>query len=314
MEFRTEQSAPACIWMQAGVVHNKTCVKDFHCTDCRFNQAMTRVCRDNQLAREGNAPVRRRSGKFVFWQDRLNRLPRAKRPCIHHMKGRIDFKVCPKAYHCIDCEFDQFFQDQFKVYTRVEQVGFNDVRGFALPAGYYLASGHTWIKIEGSGMVSIGIDDFASRLFGQFDSLSAPLMGKELTRGAPAFTLGRDKNRITFMSPVSGVITGINPHAQKNPGGIVKAPYTEGWLLTLFCPNLKQDLKNLMFMDTATQFIDASARDLHDFLEEKTGLRAADGGELVPDIYGNVPDVSWEDLVNTFILPPETDGKDFEQG
>ncbi|MCG8633157.1 MAG: hypothetical protein MI863_04970, partial [Desulfobacterales bacterium] len=108
--------------------------------------------------------------------------------------------------------------------------------------------------------------------------------------------------------------TGINPHAQKNPGGIVKAPYTEGWLLTLFCPNLKQDLKNLMFMDTATQFIDASARDLHDFLEEKTGLRAADGGELVPDIYGNLPDVSWEDLVNTFILPPETDGKDFEQG
>jgi glycine cleavage system H lipoate-binding protein len=301
LQLNTEQTASACLWMQAGVVPNKPCLKDFHCTDCRFNQAMIRVCRENQIARENNQPLRGKAGKFVFWQDRLNKRPLARRPCIHHMKGRIDFKSCPKSYHCLDCEFDQFFQDQFKVCAKVEEVGFEKVEGFDLPAGYYLASNHIWVKLEGSNMVTMGIDDFAARLFGKFDSLKALLMGKTLTRGKPAFTLGRKENSVTFLSPISGVITDINPHIQKNPGTIVQAPYTDGWLVTLFCSDLKQDLREMMFMETALSFMKDSAGELFHFVEERAGVNAADGGNLVPDIYGNLTDVSWKELVDRFI-------------
>lgn len=297
MELRTEQTPSACIWMQAGVVPNKPCFRDFHCTDCRFDRAMVRVCRRNREARERREPVTGKSGRFEFWQDRLNRLPLSKRPCVHHMKGRIDFKTCPKSYHCTDCEFDQFFQDQFKVYTRVEQVDFSHVGGFTLPAGYYLAGGHTWIKLEGDGMVSIGIDDFAARLFGRFDHTDLPLMGKQLHRGRPGFTLARDTREVTFLSPVTGVVTAVNPDIRKTPAAITRSPYTGGWLFTLYCDRLKQELKHLMFMDSAARFMDASARELHQFLEDRTGLKAADGGELVRDIYGSLTGVSWEELM-----------------
>ena len=132
------------------------------------------------------------------------------------MKGRIDFKACPKSYRCIDCEFDQFFQDRFKVYARVEEVAFTDIRGFSLPSGYYLGAGHVWVKLERDGQVSMGIDDFAARLLGRFDTLSAPLMGKEVIRGGPAFTLGREGNAVTFISPLSGVVTDVNPRARSS--------------------------------------------------------------------------------------------------
>ena len=291
----------ACLWMQAGVVNNKPCFKDFHCEDCRFDQAMTRVCRANHSARRRGERPRGKSGAFEFWQDKLNRQPPSRRPCIHHMKGRIDFKACPKSYHCADCEFDQFFQDRFKVYARVEEVAFTDIRGFSLPSGYYLGAGHVWVKLERDGQVSMGIDDFAARLLGRFDTLSAPLMGKEVIRGGPAFTLGREGNAVTFISPLSGVVTDVNPRARKRPDKVARTPYTDGWVLTLHCPALKNEVRDLMFMESATDYMDDCARELHGFLEEETGLKAADGGQLVPDIYGALPHVSWEELVSRFI-------------
>lgn len=304
MVINNEKTTSACLWMQAGVVANKPCFKDFECNDCRFDRAMTRVCRENEEARKTQSLTGKKSDAFIFWQDKLNCQPLSRRPCIHHMKGRIDFKACTKSYHCIDCEFDQYFQDSFKVYARVEEINFDKIKGFSLPAGFYLAKNHIWIKIEGNGMVSMGIDDFAARLLGQFDDSSTPLMGKPVKRGKPVFTLGRGENNVTFISPVSGVVTEINAKAKKDPGLINQAPYTDGWLITLFCQDLKQDLKSLMFMDTASEFVDVQAKRLYGYLEEKTGLKAADGGELVRDICGSLPDVSWQELVSTFLSAP----------
>jgi len=212
------------------------------------------------------------------------------------MKGAIGFKTCPQSYHCIDCEFDQFFNDQFKVYTLLQPVQFDKISGISMPMGYYFSRGHTWIKIEDNGMVRMGIDDFACKLLGRFTSLSTPLMGKKLIQGKPAITLGRQGHKVSFQAPVNGVITEVNAHARKNPGLISETPYTDGWVLTLYCPDLKEDLKRLLFMDTAKKFTNASVTHLYGFLEEVTQLKAADGGALISDIYGNLPGVSWDKL------------------
>lgn len=301
METNFKKNASACLWMQAGVVENKPCFKEFACADCRFDQALTRVCRANQAAKKNNTPVKGKKGRLIFWQDKLKIQPLTRRPCIHHMKGHISFKACPKAYHCVDCEFDQFFHDQFKVHTLVKPVEFDDISGIRLPAGYYLSRNHIWIRIEGNGMVRMGIDDFAAKLLGEFDTLDAPLMGKKLVLGKSGFILGRRENQVDFPSPVNGVVTGVNSRACRSPALIANSPYEEGWILTLYCPELKQDLKQMMFMETAKEFMNGSVKHLYEFLEIHTQLKAADGGSLAPDIYGNLPLVSWGELVKTFI-------------
>ncbi|OGR33763.1 MAG: hypothetical protein A3J80_13905 [Desulfobacula sp. RIFOXYB2_FULL_45_6] len=297
-----QKNAPDCLWTQAGVVLKKKCHADFACAGCRFEKAMAAVCRDNEILKEnGLAPKGKKSG-FVYWTDRLAKMPLAKRPCIHHMKGHIGFKACSKAYHCTDCEFEQYFYDQFKVHTVLKPVDFEDIHGISLPRGYYLHPGHTWIKIEDQGMVRMGIDDFAARLLGKFDRISAPLIGKKLKQGKPALTLFREGHEVSFVSPVNGVITEVNAQMTSNPGLMNDDPYTGGWALIIYCPALKQDLKHLLFMDSSKGFMKETVDRLYAFLEDESGLQAADGGTLVSDIYGNLPGTSWETLVKKFIL------------
>lgn len=297
-----QESTPDCLWTQAGVVPQKKCRREFACTFCRFEKAMTRVCRNNEQLKENGLSPKGRTADFVYWTDRLLKMPVSKRPCIHHMKGHIDFKTCTKAYHCIDCEFEQYFYDQFKVHAVLKPVHFEDIHGISLPGGYYLHPGHTWIKIEDQGMVRMGIDDFSARLFGKFDGVSIPLMGKKLTRDQSALTLTREGREVSFVSPVNGVIVDVNPRISSTPGLINEAPYTDGWLVLLYCPALKQDLKRLLFMETSREFLDTTVNRLYAFLEEEAGIKAADGGTLVPDIFGNLPGTSWERLVTEFMV------------
>jgi len=244
-----------------------------------------------------------KKGALIFWQDRLKKKPLAKRPCIHHMKGKISFKACPKAYHCIDCEFDQYFYDHFKVHAMVQPMAFETVSGVFLPAGYYLSAGHTWVKIEDQGVVRMGIDDFGARLVGKIDRITIPLMGKQVTQGLTGFTLYRNRSPIPFSSAVSGIITQVNPAVEKNPGLMTTAPYTDGWVCLVHCPDIKQNLKKLLFMDDSRRFMTGQVEKLHAFLEDATQLKAADGGSLVRDILGNVPAAHRDRLIKTFIFP-----------
>ncbi|WP_299978389.1 glycine cleavage system protein H [Desulfobacula sp.] len=301
METRLKEKTPACLWMQAGVVKQKKCIRDFLCTTCRFDRALRKVCHENEHHQKQSAILQGKKDNLVFWKEKLKKQPLARRPCIHHMKGRIDFKTCPKTYNCIDCEFDQYFHDQFKVYTVLKPVEFNDISGVSLPVGYYLHSGHTWVKIEDHNTVRIGIDDFASRVLGKFTTIKTPLMGKQVFQGKNAIHISRNGHKASFFSPVSGVITEVNSQVNQNPGLINHDPYIDGWVLSLYCPNLKQDLKQLMFMDSNKSFMNREVDRLYAFLEEETQLAAADGGRLGSDLFGNLPKISWNRLLKLFI-------------
>ncbi len=181
-ELKSTEDRRPCIWMQAGVVRRRLCEIDYHCEACRFDRAMRRVARDNgRLRQQGKIPAGK-SGKIVFWKDRLRELPSWKQPCLHSMKGRIDFRSCTHAYSCGDCEFDQYFYDQYTVHAVVKPIDVLNVDGFKIPQGFYLHEGHCWLCIEDGSNVRIGIDDFAQRLFGPLDHIEAPLLGKEMVQ------------------------------------------------------------------------------------------------------------------------------------
>ena len=92
IEREAKSNRSPCIWMQAAVVRRKACEIDYHCESCRFDRALGRVARENRkLRQQGKAPTGKRR-KIVFWKDRLRELSAGQQPCLHHMKGRIDFR------------------------------------------------------------------------------------------------------------------------------------------------------------------------------------------------------------------------------
>jgi glycine cleavage system H lipoate-binding protein len=287
--------------MQAGVVRRKNCEVDFHCEACRFDRAMRRTARENsQLRQKGEIP-RGKSGRIVYWKDRLRDLPAWKQPCLHHMKGRIEFRACTHDYQCGNCEFDQYFSDQYTVHAVVRPVDVLDVKGFKLPHGYYLHRGHTWVKIEEGSTVRIGLDDFALRLLGPLDRVEAPLMGKQVERDRDDIVLSRSSNTARVQSPISGVVTDINPELREKGSLANEDPYTSGWVMRLHSDNLRRDLKNLMIGDQASQYLDGEIDRLYEVIEEEAGPLAADGGYLGDDIFGNLPQTSWEKLTRLFL-------------
>ena len=294
-------SHPACLWQQAGVVRRKGCTADYHCEACRFDRALRRAARENRRTRQlGQSPAGSR-GKIVFWKDRLRELPPWKQPCMHHMKGRIDFRACTHDYQCGNCEFDQYFSDQYTVHAVVQPVDVLDIKGFKLPHGYYLHSGHAWVKIEEGSMARIGLDDFALRLLGPLDRIEAPLMGKAVEQDRGDITLRRSTETARIQSPISGVVVDINPDLREKGDHANQDPYTRGWVMRLHCSDLRHDLKKLMIGEQASEYLDNEIGRLYQVIEEELGPLAADGGYLGNDIYGNLPGVSWNELTSLFL-------------
>ena len=290
-----------CIWQQAGVVRRKGCEIDYHCEACRFDRALRRVARENRnLVHRGETPAGN-SGRIMFWKDRLRELPPWKQPCLHHMKGRIDFRACTHDYQCGNCEFDQYFSDQYTVHAVVRPVDVLDIKGFKLPHGYYLHRGHTWVKIEEDCTARIGLDDFALRLLGPLDRIEAPLMGKTVVQDRGDILLNRSSNSARIQSPISGVVTDINPDLREQGNLANQDPYTQGWVMRLHSNSLRQDLKKLMIGDQAGAYMDEEIGWLYQVIEEEVGPLAADGGYLADDIYGNLPAASWHKLTRLFL-------------
>jgi glycine cleavage system H lipoate-binding protein len=290
-----------CIWMQAGVVRKRLCKTDYDCPACRFDRAMRKTARDNEKLRKKGIAAKGNAGQIVFWKDRLRELSVWKRPCVHHLRQRIPFRACIQDYQCSNCEFDQYFNDQYTVHAVVKPIDVQNIYGFKLPHGFYLHPGHTWLKLEEGGTVRIGIDDFIMKVLGPPDRIESPLIGKEVTQGHADITLHRGENSAQVLSPVSGVVTEINAGLRDHGDLAAKLPYSEGWIMRVHAPNLRRELKSLSIGTEAKSSLSTDIDRLYGAIEESIGPLAADGGQLCDDIYGNLPQLGWDKLTRLFL-------------
>jgi glycine cleavage system H lipoate-binding protein len=297
----SDRGGTPCIWMQGGVVSQKFCENNYACASCKFDKALGKAAEENQKRMREGKTLEGNRGSIISWKDILRKRPPSKRPCIHHMKARIEFRACHHDYRCGNCEFDQFFHDQFAVHAVVKPVNPMEVKGFRVPQGYYFHRGHTWIKVEEGTMVRVGIDEFALRLLGPFDHIEAPLMGREVCQDRPDIVAFRGGLQADVLSPVNGIVTAINPRLRENGSLANDSPYSEGWVMNVHSPDLRRDLKNLMIHTETEAFMVAEVNDLYRLIEDVAGPLSADGGDLGRDIYGNMPGLGWDRLTRTFL-------------
>lgn len=300
-QHRASIEQPACIWEQAGVVRKKNCFNDYECAPCTFDRSLRRAADENRRHRQQGKSLSGKRGRIVYWKEKMSERPPAKRPCIHHMKGRIEYKPCYNDYRCGSCEFDQYFSDHYTVHAVVKPVDVLEIAGFKIPQGYYLHPGHTWVKVEQGSEVRIGMDDFALRLLGPLDRIEAPLIGKIVRQNQPDIRLQRGPNSAGLLSPVSGVITATNPRLREPDGFNNQDPYAEAWIARIHPDNLRHDLKQLMFSRETEAFLGKEVDHLCGLIEETAGPLAADGGYFGTDIYGNMPQIGWQRLTKTFL-------------
>lgn len=293
-------NSPECIWSQAGVIKRQTCEINFECEHCELDKNLRKIANRNKKLKAEGKKVKGKDAGVVFWKEKMRELPLSKRLCVHHMKGKIDFKSCTNDYNCVNCDFDQYFHDQYSVHAVLKPVEVLELDGFRFPQGYYFHRGHTWAKVEENAEVRVGIDDFALRLLGPPDRIEMPLVGKEVTQGEASILLIRGNHRVELKAPVSGVVTAINAQLRERGDLAATSPYTEGWVLRVHSANLRSEIRNLMIGEEKQEMLNQEINLLYKLVDKHVQTLAADGGSLVEDIFGNMPQLGWERLIHTF--------------
>jgi glycine cleavage system H lipoate-binding protein len=285
--------------MEAGVVSYKLCDHNFDCSTCVYDHGMhDRVARYKEKI--AIQPVAATPDKFTeTWVDKMMQFPANRRKCRYMITGEVGHKLCPNAYECGTCSFDQIMQERLQtealpVHARRRE------SGFELAEDFYYHDGHTWAKPEYGGRIRVGLDDFAQKLIGKLARVELPNIGQELKQGEVGFQVRRNGEVAKLLSPMDGIVANVNNSLRNQPNLVNESPYEKGWLFTIEPTRLRKNLKGLYYDKEARNFIHEEKEKL--FAMANDDLRvAADGGASVEDISQELDGKNWARFVKTFL-------------
>ena len=90
---------------------------------------------------------------------------------------------------------------------------------------------HEWVEVRPSGVVRMGITDFAQGALGDIVYIQLPKVGESLTAGAVCGEVESTKSVSEIYAPVSGKVIAINDALDKNPEVMNSDPYGAGWIV-----------------------------------------------------------------------------------
>ena len=284
-----DMTSNQCVWARTGLMAPFPCMNAFNCLDCSVDRQMQR-----QIVQRKTAALVVRS------TPEENAVAPGK--CRHMLSGRVSYKYCMNQYDCAACEFHQTIEAE-TLHQPVTDASSEVVAGFAVARRYYHHRGHAWARIEYGGRVRVGMDDFSMRLLGPMDTVKLPPLGTTVTQGGAHVDMFRDNLNARVRCPVDGIVVAVNPRVMADAALPNQAPYDTGWLMIIEPTRLKRNLKNLMFQEESLAWIEEESSRLTELVAKESGFRlAATGGRAVSDIFGQMPELGWQNLVSTFLL------------
>lgn len=104
---------------------------------------------------------------------------------------------------------------------------------------------HEWLRLEDSGVVTVGITDYAQDHLGDVVYVQVPEAGKEFAKGEEAAVIESVKAAGEITMPVAGVVTESNAALADEPSKVNEDPMGAAWFFK-FTPASAADLDSLM--------------------------------------------------------------------
>ncbi len=183
--------------------------------------------------------------------------------------------------------------------------GVQKVSGLPWRSAIRYARSHAWLAGRG-GAVRVGLDSLAQRLIGPAGQLGLPAVGREVREGEVVGTIGSQGRRVNLVAPIGGRVTAVNHRLGSDPSRVSRDPYLSGWLYALTPSDRRWE--TLPSGEPARRWFQAEADRLQRAVEQKLGLAAADGGELLLPPAWSLPEAEWQSLAETFLSVGGRDG------
>jgi hypothetical protein len=220
----------------------------------------------------------------LCWKADFAELPVEDRRCRHELAGRVIERTCDHQFDCRTCE-------NYSRYSVLPATGYARDLGLDYPTDRLYHRGHTWVKPEEDGSVSIGIDALADHLIGMPDSVKLPRVGDELEVNQIAWRIRKNGREICVRAPLEGTVLSagedgysvkIRPRVDlTNPKSLrhlLRGPDVHGWI--------ERELERLQLQ----------------LRPAGTQPSLADGGVLVHGLMDAVPRPDWDSVIaDTFL-------------
>ncbi|HVO19746.1 MAG TPA: glycine cleavage system protein H [Anaeromyxobacter sp.] len=168
---------------------------------------------------------------------------------------------------------------------------------FRLPAGLHVHPGHTWARLDGDGLVTVGLDDFASKLLGPL-AVKVPAVGVPVAQGEAALEASDGRRSVRLAAPVEGTVVEVNDGA----GAAHADPYGAGWLFRVRAPRLGSNLRQLLSGSAALRLLEDASEELARRMNPELGVVLQDGGAPVSGIARTLAGDGWDTLARGFFL------------
>ena len=218
----------------------------------------------------------------LCWRENFAALPKAERHCRHALAGRVASRICDNAFDCCQCaKFPELAALPPKIHSENAGINYSDQRLYH--------RGHTWVRPEEDGSVTVGLDDFAQHLIGHPDFVALPVKGGEIERDGVAWRMMKNGYEIRVRAPLEGTVV--------ETGGA-----EEGWYLRLR-PRSPVDLRHLLYGAEVAGWLSRELDRLQlQFSARDAASCLADGGTLIPDLMDVMPTADWDTvLASTFL-------------
>jgi len=171
-----------------------------------------------------------------------------------------------------------------------------------VPDGFAFHRGHGWARPELTGVLTLGVDDFAQQLIGPLAAVHLPQPGDLVHVGDAGWALEADGRLVNVLAPVSGTVVAVNREVEGHPTLVNEDPYGRGWLLKIQAPRGLSALNDLMSAAAARRWMEQVAHSLTASLSPELGYVYQDGGTPVHGLARAMDSVHWDDVVRRFLL------------
>ncbi|HET7292699.1 MAG TPA: response regulator [Vicinamibacteria bacterium] len=158
---------------------------------------------------------------------------------------------------------------------------------YCVPGGAFVSEGHTWARIEASGQLRTGLDDFARKALGAVEGVELPKAGQTVLRGDLLFTVKRGRLAARFPAPMSGKVVEVNQALSDDAALLTRSPYGRGWVCLIQPKDLAGELAFLKIGKPVADW----------YRVEIQRLRRAKGTGAAP------PSEDWAAFEQEFLLP-----------
>ena len=89
---------------------------------------------------------------------------------------------------------------------------------------------HEWVEERATGVVRVGITDFAQGALGDIVYIQLPKVGETVIAGGVCGEVESTKSVSEIYAPVSGTVVAVNSELDKAPEVLNSDPYASGWI------------------------------------------------------------------------------------